>query len=115
MTDWPKHLEACANCSGTSSLYAYGGHGYCTRCYRLIKHIQIAQAWNRSDRDTLKRIGKNGTIDLATGKSLGLSTDTLTDEQFEITGQKLFDSLKKDLCYTIVEKKSAVLKCLSLR
>jgi hypothetical protein len=55
------------------------------------------QAWNRGRPETLKGVGKSGMIDAATGKSTGLITDILTDEQFEIYQAEIIRQLKSRL------------------
>jgi hypothetical protein len=99
MSDWPEHIEACKNCTGEPSRYAHGARGYCNRCYRVIKHIEDVQAWNRSRRETLKRIPKDGMFDPAVGysKSTRLSTDSLTDQEFEIYRKEHIRQLKRRL------------------
>jgi hypothetical protein len=94
VTDWPEHLEACASCTGTSSLYTYGARGYCNRCYRIIRRIETVQAWNRNRPETLNGIAKSGMFDADTGESTGLCTDLLTDEQFEIYRKEIIRQLK---------------------
>jgi hypothetical protein len=109
VTDWPEHREACANCTGTPSLYTYGARGYCNRCYRIIRRIEIVQAWNRSRPETLKGVGKSGMIDTATGESTGLVTDVLTDEQFEIYRTEIIIQLKRR--FSLLQHREEIRRC----
>jgi hypothetical protein len=61
MSDRPAYVEACKNCTGEPSRYAYGARGYCNHCYRIIKYIEDVRDWNRSCHATLKRIPKDGS------------------------------------------------------
>jgi hypothetical protein len=77
MYDGAKNAEACANCTGEPERYAHGAHGYCVRCYGLMRRIKETQAWNRDRPETLKRIAKNW-----------LAGRAITDEEFEICRQE---------------------------
>jgi hypothetical protein len=92
MSDWPPHVDACKNCTGDPGRYAHGSGEYCNRCYRLLKHVKEVQGWDRSRRETLKRIPKNGIVG-----SAGLINDHDTDEQFEICRQKNINQLRARL------------------
>ena len=96
---WPSNVEACKNCKGEPSRQAYGARGYCNRCYGLIRHIECAQSWDRSQPETLKRIPKDGMFDPATGygNSNRLLTDGFTDEQFEACRSETVRQLKRRL------------------
>jgi hypothetical protein len=96
---WPEHVEACANCRGEPSRHAYGARGYCNRCYRVIRHIERVQTWNRSDRETLKGIPKDGLFDPTVGyhRSTRLITDSCTDAEFEIVRQECIRQLERRL------------------
>jgi hypothetical protein len=80
MSDWPAHVEACKNCTGEPSRYAYGAHGYCNRCYRIKKRIEDVRGWNRSCHAT--RYSKS---------------TRLTDEQFEICREEHIRELERRL------------------
>jgi hypothetical protein len=100
MADWPRHVEACVNCSGEPSRHAYGALGYCNRCYRLIRHIKEIKAWDRSRRETLKRLPKDGMFDPAVETyrtSNRLLTDSFTDDEFEICRMEYIRQLKRRL------------------
>jgi hypothetical protein len=90
---WPKHIHACANCTGTQ--YGYGARGYCTRCYFLIKYIEDVQGWDTNNRETLKRIPKSGDRPLVIG--MEWETDRYTYEEFESCRQNAIDQLKRRL------------------
>jgi len=99
MSDWPAYVEACKNCTGEPSRYAYGARGYCTHCYRIIKYIEDVRDWNRGCHATLKRIPKDGSFNPAVGysKSTRLMTDSFTDEQFEICREEHIRQLERRL------------------
>jgi hypothetical protein len=86
MSGWPLDIKMCKNCKGEPSRYAYRARGYCSRCYRLIRHIEKVQAWDRSRRETLKKPPKDGMFDPAVGygRSNRLITDGFTQVQFEV-------------------------------
>ncbi|MGO8846642.1 MAG: hypothetical protein ACLQFI_15160 [Methylocella sp.] len=111
MSDWPQNVEVCKNCTGEPSRYAYGACGYCSRCYRLIRHIKDAQTWDRSRRETLKQIPKDGTVDLAVGysRSSQLMTDKLTDEQFEIWRGETISQLERRL--SLLRHREEIRRC----
>src|SRR5208282_109747 len=87
------------NCTGEPVRYPYGARGHCNRCYRLIKRIEDVQLWNRGDRATLKGVTKHGMFDPAVGyrKSTRLTTDGLTDQQFEVFRAEHIGQLKHRL------------------
>jgi hypothetical protein len=58
----------------------------------LLKHIRDVRGWDRSRRDTLKRIPKNGTVG-----STGLINDNDSDEQFEVCRRKNIERLEARL------------------
>jgi len=97
VTGWPINVEACANCTGTE--YAYRGRGYCSRCYYLIRYIEDVDAWDRSRRDTLKHIAKDGVFDPAIGyrNSTQLITDSLTDDEFARYQKRVIRQLRRRL------------------
>jgi hypothetical protein len=86
--DWPKHVDACANCTcGPSQQRPYGRCGYCACCYRLCKYIQDVQLWNR---ETLKHIPKSGHRPPA-------FTNGYSDEEFEACRRNSIEQLKRRL------------------
>jgi hypothetical protein len=109
VTDWPDHQETCANCTGTPSLYTYGGRGYCNRCYRIIRRIEVVQAWNRRRPETLKGVAKSGMFDADTGESTGLIIDRLTDEEFEIYRAEIIRQLKVRL--SLLHRREEIRRC----
>jgi hypothetical protein len=48
MSDWPEHIEACVNCTGSPVRYAFGGRGRCNRCYRLLRRKEEVNTWDRA-------------------------------------------------------------------
>jgi hypothetical protein len=96
MSDKPK---ACKNCTGPFSSLGRSAKGYCHRCYRVMRYIEEVQAWDRSRRESLKRIPKDGAFDPAVGysKSTGLITDSRTAEEFEIIRREHIRQLKLHL------------------
>jgi hypothetical protein len=99
VTDWPEHLDACANCTGLASAYSYGARGYCSRCYRVIRHIEEVEAWDRKRPETLKRIAKDGMFDPAVGyrQSTRLITDGFNETEFTRFQKRIIRQLKRRL------------------
>lgn len=99
MADWPQGIEACTNCTGGPVRYSYGARGHCNRCYKLIKRMEAVQAWDRSNPATLKGIPKDGLFDPAVGygSSTRLTTDGLTNEQFEVFREDSICQIKQRL------------------
>ncbi len=99
MSEWPRHVAACKSCTGEPTQYAYGARDYCSRCYRLIRHIEHARAWNTSRRETLKKLPKDGMFNPAVGysKSTRLMVDSWTPEQFEICRTETIRQLENRL------------------
>jgi hypothetical protein len=99
MSDWPRHVEACKECTGEPGRYAHGSGEYCNRCYRLLKYIKDVQGWDRNRRESLKHIPKHGTVGSNTTyrDSTTLLYDCIPDEEFEAVREKTIVILKKRL------------------
>jgi len=90
MAAWPIRHESCANCKCSAGYRPYGGRGYCSRCFYLVKLIEDVNAWNRTRSETLRRLDR-------------LVADNLSDDEFEI--------VRKDF----VRQAKARLFCLHVR
>lgn len=86
MSNWPKHIDACLNCTGESNLYAHGACGYCRRCNEVLSRIKVIKAWDRSKPATLKWIGSDSMI-----------CTRYTDEEFEIVRNQCLNQLRQRL------------------
>ena len=56
MPRWPKRCESCTNCKCSFDRRPYGGNGYCSRCYRVVRAIKDAKAWDPARSETLRWI-----------------------------------------------------------
>ena len=49
---WAKSYPHCKNC--TTTRRAHRARGYCTRCYPLIRQLEIVRKWHLNDPKSLK-------------------------------------------------------------
>jgi hypothetical protein len=49
---WPEKYQHCANCHCEPEHRSHGGRGHCSRCYRLVKGIETAKAWDQTRPET---------------------------------------------------------------
>lgn len=52
MNRWSRHFSKCQSC-GTIR-FPHAGGGCCTRCYRLIRQLDVIERWDLHDPKTLK-------------------------------------------------------------
>jgi hypothetical protein len=60
---WPASCDRCRNCKCGPTRRAYGSHGYCRLCYRMIKAIAALKAWDRAKPETFDRVPKSAQSD----------------------------------------------------
>ena len=53
MSNWPKDVDACRNCGGSSDRLRHGGRVYCHRCYYLVRKGEAAEQWAFQERSSL--------------------------------------------------------------
>jgi hypothetical protein len=78
MSNWPKNIDACGLCTGSSAAYRYGARGNCARCHDILTRLRRVWGWNPNQPATLKGIPNDGYSGIARPITAGLNP-----QQFE--------------------------------